>query len=257
MPRGCQQGRVVLGSDYDAHAFWCRVQRGKLSDCWPIAGTRNSKGYVYYSHRGVSALAHRVAYAIRYGRVPARKVVMHKCDNPPCCNPHHLQVGTQRDNLMDARQKGRWAPELYLQNAHKANRNRRLRVGSTCRHGHAITAETLRITSGRHYCRVCDGVRNGLARAAYRQNTAARIRGMLSGVLPATWDELSLVVDSRRADAFASAYGLFGRPLESLTAIGARFGLTRERIRQYVVETEHRLGLVRTTSRRAGLRVAA
>ena len=51
-------------------------------------------------------LAHRVAYELITGEEP-NGVLLHTCDTPLCCNPEHLTVGTQRDNLQDMRNKGR------------------------------------------------------------------------------------------------------------------------------------------------------
>lgn len=51
--------------------------------------------------------AHRVAYFLARGEFDARLFVCHHCDNPPCVNPAHLFLGTQRDNLMDMYSKGR------------------------------------------------------------------------------------------------------------------------------------------------------
>ena len=53
--------------------------------------------------------AHRVAYAAFVGPIPIDPVVCHRCDNPPCCNPAHLFIGTRRDNNADMRVKGRSA----------------------------------------------------------------------------------------------------------------------------------------------------
>jgi hypothetical protein len=51
--------------------------------------------------------AHRVAYMLVKGPIPPGKLIMHSCDNPPCCNPDHLSVGTIADNAHDMKSKGR------------------------------------------------------------------------------------------------------------------------------------------------------
>lgn len=62
---------------------------------------------VSYSPRVVRALAHRFSYELATGEDITGLFVLHSCDNPPCCNPAHLRVGTQKDNMADARAKGR------------------------------------------------------------------------------------------------------------------------------------------------------
>ncbi len=52
--------------------------------------------------------AHRAAYQLFVGPIPAGKIVMHICDQPRCVNPDHLRVGTQADNMADKMAKGRW-----------------------------------------------------------------------------------------------------------------------------------------------------
>jgi len=85
------------------HEFWNLVQRGGPDDCWPWAHTLFPNGYGYFRRH----LAHRVAYELANGPIPAGLLVCHACDNPPCCNPAHLWLGTQSDNAQDRNRKGR------------------------------------------------------------------------------------------------------------------------------------------------------
>jgi hypothetical protein len=64
-----------------------------------IGGRKNGKRWPMYTHR--------VAWELAVGPIPAGASVLHKCDVPLCCNPSHLFLGTQTDNLADAREKGR------------------------------------------------------------------------------------------------------------------------------------------------------
>ncbi|MFI7629694.1 HNH endonuclease signature motif containing protein [Microbispora rosea] len=89
-------------------AFWACVDRSAgPSACWPFQGRRNRNGYGEFD--GGKKLvglvgAHRLAYILANGlteNLPGEVFVRHLCANPPCCNPAHLAVGTQRDNMGD------------------------------------------------------------------------------------------------------------------------------------------------------------
>lgn len=67
----------------------------------------NSLDYGRILHNGKAFARHRLAYELEHGPIPEGKVIMHKCDNPGCFNPSHLDVGTQAENLADMRAKGR------------------------------------------------------------------------------------------------------------------------------------------------------
>lgn len=85
--------------------FWARVAKGGPNDCWPWRGYLTETGYgrVRTVHLGRQAQyrTHRLAYFFHYGVEPGDLLVRHKCDNPPCCNPAHLELGTQLDNALD------------------------------------------------------------------------------------------------------------------------------------------------------------
>lgn len=88
--------------------FWAQVDRsGGAEACWPWTGATRRDGYGLASWCRRDIGAHRLAYALANGPIPSRRVVMHACDNPPCCNPAHLSIGTPAQNNADMRTKGR------------------------------------------------------------------------------------------------------------------------------------------------------
>lgn len=76
-------------------------------DCIVYAGYRNHDGYGKLCRGNRVHFAHRYTYQGLYGEIPCGMKVLHRCDNPPCCNPHHLFLGTQLDNIRDMIGKGR------------------------------------------------------------------------------------------------------------------------------------------------------
>lgn len=67
-------------------------------------------GYGYLQHEGKQVLAHRLAYCRAHSlslEDISGQVVRHKCDNPKCVNPDHLEIGSQADNMTDKVQRGR------------------------------------------------------------------------------------------------------------------------------------------------------
>jgi len=86
--------------------FWSKIDKKGPDDCW--AWRRG--GYGQFRLDGNKVYAHRLAYCLHHKIELAEivgKCVCHACDNPPCCNPEHLWLGTQADNLRDSSNKGR------------------------------------------------------------------------------------------------------------------------------------------------------
>ncbi len=80
-----------------------------MSPCTDFAGAISHSGYGNMIRNGRQVGAHRAAYEDAFGPIPAGLVVRHTCDNKRCINPEHLVVGTQRDNIQDAKVRGRLA----------------------------------------------------------------------------------------------------------------------------------------------------
>ena len=64
-------------------------------------GACSLKVYGRALFKGKRVLAYRLAYQAVYGEIPHGMNVLHRCDNERCCNPEHLYLGTNRDNVLD------------------------------------------------------------------------------------------------------------------------------------------------------------
>ena len=92
--------------------------------CWPYTGRLSSTGYGVIDINKRPFLAHRLMYMLIHYEgepLPQGKVVCHSCDNPTCCHPDHLWLGTQGDNIRDMYAKGRKiTPSVVGSNVHTA-----------------------------------------------------------------------------------------------------------------------------------------
>ena len=95
------------------------------------------KGYGKFNFKQKSMYAHRMAWLLTNGEIPDGMVVMHKCDITSCVNPTHLQLGTQKENVIDCANKGRRASDKM----------------TNCPHGHEL--DGIKLYNGQRYCKEC------------------------------------------------------------------------------------------------------
>jgi len=126
------------------------IHRPDLGPCWPWTGGKRGKGYGAFNmpkdgggYRMVQA--HRYAYEVSIAAVPGDLVVDHRCLNKPCCNPAHLEVVTNAENL----RRGHSDRTTH------------------CKNGHEFTPEnTIQKATGPRACRACWLTLNELQREA-------------------------------------------------------------------------------------------
>lgn len=88
------------------HRFWNKVAiTANPNLCWNWIPFAKSYGEIRLGQRMYKA--HRVAYFLYYNKQLGDLDILHSCDNPKCCNPAHLSLGTHYDNMQDMKIKGR------------------------------------------------------------------------------------------------------------------------------------------------------
>ena len=89
--------------------IWDRVTNyGDPDKCWEWTCYAGNDGYGQITINKKAFRAHRLAYELYNGCViPEGLCVCYSCDNPLCCNPNHLWVGTNLENIADMVRKGR------------------------------------------------------------------------------------------------------------------------------------------------------
>ncbi len=92
--------------------FWDLVDKRGPDDCWNWKAAMRSKrgkyGAFQLGRKKVEG-SHVMAYRLTNGDIPKGMFVCHSCDNPKCCNPKHLFLGTSKQNSEDMVSKGRSA----------------------------------------------------------------------------------------------------------------------------------------------------
>jgi len=98
--------------------FWSKVNRAGPDDCWLWTAATNEYGYGRIRVGEKKKSSHRVSWQLVHGDIPNSMDVLHSCDTRyvpgdityrRCCNPAHLWLGTNQDNIDDMVKKGRSA----------------------------------------------------------------------------------------------------------------------------------------------------
>jgi hypothetical protein len=134
--------RILVAPDCSPNGWW---------GCWLWTGSTDPHGYGHirgdWGHSLVAT--HRLAYELTVGPIPEGLQLDHLCRRPACCNPAHLEVVTQRENIL----RGEGLAAKAAKRTH-------------CPQGHSYSGENLYITTrGTRVCRICSRAH----KAAYKR----------------------------------------------------------------------------------------
>jgi hypothetical protein len=105
-----KRGRPALTTPTmtEIHACCIRTAKGCLE--WQKGRDRDGYGKITRrTHLSAHLRTHRIVWMLVNGPIPPGLQVLHRCDTPSCCEPAHLFLGTNRDNIADRAAKGRSA----------------------------------------------------------------------------------------------------------------------------------------------------
>lgn len=131
--------------------FWTKVD--KSQDCWIWTGAKIPEGYGSFQVEGRQQGAHRISYEETKEKIPDGYVLDHLCRNKACVNPNHLEVVTNRTNILRGE-------SMAAQNARKI----------MCKRGHLLNSDNLTPTGlrkGERNCKKCMRIRDA---AYYHKN---------------------------------------------------------------------------------------
>lgn len=151
--------RRPFESFWEADENGCHIWKGVL------CGPSKNKAFRYgrITVNGKKILAHRYAWELKNGPIPAGLHALHKCDNPKCCNPDHIFLGTHKENMADMVRKGRSnkrppAPK-YGEENHRSKLSHAAVLAIISRRKFGETVTALAATFGVHHShisRICN-----------------------------------------------------------------------------------------------------
>lgn len=150
--------------------FWSRVMPEPNSGCWLWMGHVLPNGYPTFRIGTKNVYAYRYSYVLHGGVIPDGYEVDHKCCNPVCVNPAHLEAVTPRENSQRTWRRGRGKRPPYERNL------ARLAAMTHCKRGHPLSGGNLGInsTSGNRFCKTCQKITAQRSRERNREQREAR-----------------------------------------------------------------------------------
>lgn len=97
----------------DIEWFHTRYTKGSPDECWEWNYHKLPFGYGQTRIGAVAYYSHQIQYFLTYGAYDRSLLIRHKCDNPSCCNPSHLSLGTHIDNAQDKVDRNRQSRESF------------------------------------------------------------------------------------------------------------------------------------------------
>jgi len=222
-------------SDRDVVRFWAKVSKG--DGCWLWTAAVGTDGYGMFGFGGGSrhVSTHRFSWRLAHGEAPPGMDVCHSCDVRLCVNPAHLFLGTRRDNMRDAQQKGRLVhtPEARAQQRARSRRGEK--------HAQAVLTDAQVCAIREEYARGRAAAPGGRRRvSAVTQRELAERYGVTDAYISALVKDQKrvevVVVPSRSLNAkldpkdVCAIRARYDRRAERLIDIGADYGLTKSQV---------------------------